>query len=196
MSRPSSKNPRVRKNVRLPITSKRSPSLSVCEGQGQRLAYEPHRLESPHLTIDDHEFQNHITLESVDVNVVVQHYHRGLQGSRDELSTISTATVEIVYAGSLLLAALALASLRLPFSHSDALEHHENIHSSVDSSPPQSIVGDNRPPLNWLHHIRNVASTIDEHLVTLRMGRLRAMLPYPNAHDGLKSIPASFLSSR
>jgi hypothetical protein len=49
----------------------------------------------------------------VDLQVVVEHHQRGLQAFREEVSRLSNANAEVVYAGSLLLVGFIYASLQV-----------------------------------------------------------------------------------
>jgi hypothetical protein len=49
--------------------------------------------------------------DEVDLLVIMDHHHRGLQGFREEVARISNANAEAVYTGSLLLIMFVYASL-------------------------------------------------------------------------------------
>lgn len=113
-----------------------------------------------------------------DLHLVIEHHQEGLQGFREALSTMSAATAETVFCGSILLVAFAFASLRIRGM------------DDLKSSPMYSDT-DEYPRLDWLHLIRGLTSVVGQHWLTLKTGRLRSLLLYPYANDDWKPIPPS-----
>jgi hypothetical protein len=52
--------------------------------------------------------------DEVDLLVIMDHHHQGLQGFREEVARISNANAKAVYAGSLLLIMFVYVSLQVP----------------------------------------------------------------------------------
>ncbi|RAL14298.1 uncharacterized protein BO97DRAFT_404269 [Aspergillus homomorphus CBS 101889] len=149
---------------------------------GEHLLYEVHmsgsitaginESQSALPAYDEHELQ-------LEYHRVIQHHQRGLEGFRQALADISPDTAEYVFCGALLIVAIAFASI-----------------STRDQDCPGLGLGkqddDQYPYIDWLHLVRGLTSIVQEHWLTLKLGRLRAMLFYIYANDDWKlAVPAS-----
>ncbi|PYI00736.1 hypothetical protein BO78DRAFT_465130 [Aspergillus sclerotiicarbonarius CBS 121057] len=104
----------------------------------------------------------------LDYHRVIQHHQRGLEGFRQALADISPATAEDVFCGSILLVAIAFASISI---------------RDLDSAELGLIHTDDHdtPYTDWLHLVRGLTSIVGEYWFTLKLGRLRSMLSYTYA---------------
>ncbi|RAL09274.1 Zn(II)2Cys6 transcription factor [Aspergillus homomorphus CBS 101889] len=104
--------------------------------------------------------------ESVELRVVLEHYQRGLQSFRDEVSQISESNAEAIFAGSMLLIAFAYASLQIP-----------------ELNPPPTMTElllSLSPQLSWLHLVRGIPTVMGGQWVVLKASRLRPMMLFPD----------------
>ncbi|RAK95690.1 uncharacterized protein BO80DRAFT_497574 [Aspergillus ibericus CBS 121593] len=118
----------------------------------------------------------------LDYHQVIQHHQRGLEGFRKALADLSPATAEDVFCGSLLLVAIAFASISIRDLDSPEL-------GLIHATDPRT------PYTDWLYHVRGLTSIVGEYWFTLKLGRLRSMLSYTYAtgtwKPALPALPAS-----
>ncbi|KAJ0426850.1 hypothetical protein BJY00DRAFT_320474 [Aspergillus carlsbadensis] len=114
------------------------------------------------------------------MQVVVGHHQSGLQGLRDQLSTLSDANCNEVFAGSLLLVGFAFASLRVR-NWSD---------SRTLIVPPLPKIR-----LDWIYLIRGLTTVVRQCWPSLRMGPFREILLYPGATEDLKMYPDTMFTA-
>ncbi|CAG7916644.1 unnamed protein product [Penicillium olsonii] len=118
------------------------------------------------------------TSESAKLKLVIEHHQLGLKGLQEELSSGSDA--EILVTGSMLIVAFAFASL--PFGN---------------MGPPQTLsdnpygdshltTGTQRPNTHWLRLVRGVAFIAQEHWMTVKVSRCRALMHFKNSHEDWK----------
>ncbi|KAL5041627.1 hypothetical protein BDW71DRAFT_163907 [Aspergillus fruticulosus] len=111
-----------------------------------------------------------------DLHRIVEHHQRGLQGFREALGQMSSATAEEVFCGSILITAFAFGSL--------------SICDPDTSTEPGSSNDDELPSTGWLHLCRGMVGVVSEHWATLKLGSLRCMLFYEYANDDWRSFGA------
>ncbi|CAG7952517.1 unnamed protein product [Penicillium nalgiovense] len=109
--------------------------------------------------------------DTVDLEIIMIHHQRGLEGFREEVSRISPSNAESVFTGSLLLVAFAFAFLRVQGLH--PLTGATEEMSGAMATP--SLTNDT-PRLNWLYLNRGVNSVIGDQWYVLKNSRLRAIL--------------------
>ncbi|GFF91472.1 hypothetical protein IFM53868_06518 [Aspergillus udagawae] len=116
------------------------------------------------------------TLDAAYLQIIVEHHQRGLEAFRTELANLSSANLNLVFAGSMMLVAFALASLRI-----------RNL-SDAHSQPGQ-------PRLDWIFLIQGLCTVIKQNWPELRMGPLRDMTQYCYANDDWRLYPRDALRS-
>ncbi|KAL2801782.1 hypothetical protein BJX63DRAFT_416629 [Aspergillus granulosus] len=114
------------------------------------------------------------------LQVIVGHHQCGLQGFRDQLSTLSDSNCHQVFAGSLLLVAFAFSSLRV--------RNWSDSHLSPVSPQPQIR-------LDWIYLIRGLTTVVRQCWPTLRMGPFREILQYPGATEDWKMYPNTMFTA-
>ncbi|KAL2802467.1 hypothetical protein BJX63DRAFT_440917 [Aspergillus granulosus] len=103
------------------------------------------------------------------LQAVIGHHQCGLQGFRDQLSTLSDSNCHQVFAGSLLLVAFAFSSLR--------------VRNWSDSHLPT------------IYLIRGLTTVVRQCWPSLRMGPFWEILQYPGATDDWKMYPDTMFIS-
>ncbi|KAL3482788.1 hypothetical protein BJX62DRAFT_221188 [Aspergillus germanicus] len=116
------------------------------------------------------------------MQIVVGHHQSGLQGFRDQLSTLSDANCHQVFAGSMLLVAFAFASLRV--------RNWSDSHMSISTTAPLPKVR-----LDWIYLIRGLSTVVDQCWATLSMGPFREILQYPGATEDWKMYPDTMFTT-
>ncbi|PYH91882.1 hypothetical protein BO71DRAFT_451826 [Aspergillus ellipticus CBS 707.79] len=125
---------------------------------------------------DDHAIQ-------LEYHRLIQHHQNGLEGFCQALADMSPATADYVFCGSLLIVAIAFASL--------SVRNYNNL-----TGPGLGAEIDHHDPyIDWLHLVRGLTSVVQEHWLTLKAGRLRTMLYYTYAHDNWKPAKSALLSA-
>ncbi|KAL4925656.1 Zn(II)2Cys6 transcription factor domain-containing protein [Aspergillus undulatus] len=119
----------------------------------------------------------------VDLRVIMEHYQRGLQGFREEVSKISQFNSEAVYAGSLLLVAFGYASL-----HLGELKR-QGVNEDLLSDLIRESQEDSTLHFRWLHLIRGVSSVVSDQWAGLKASRLRPMLLFFHTDEYWKDLP-------
>ncbi|PKX95398.1 Zn(II)2Cys6 transcription factor domain-containing protein [Aspergillus novofumigatus IBT 16806] len=132
----------------------------------------PDMESQPSSTIADHDH----TLDSAYLQIIIEHHQRGLEAFRTELANLSSANLNLVFAGSMLLVGFALASLRI-----------RNL-NDAHSQPGQ-------PRLDWIFLIHGLCTVIKHNWPELRMGPLRGMTEYSYANDDWRLCPRDALRS-
>ncbi|KAL2871021.1 Zn(II)2Cys6 transcription factor [Aspergillus lucknowensis] len=107
---------------------------------------------------------------------IIAHHQKGLQGFQEALSRITPATAEEVLCGSILITAFAFGSL--------------SICDLDDSTEPRCSNDNELPSTGWLHLCRGLVGVVEEHWITLKLGRLRSMLFYDYINDDWRSLAA------
>jgi hypothetical protein len=144
----------------------------TADQQPARMSPDMESQPSPPNADHDH---NH-TLDATYLQIIIEHHQRGLEAFRMELANLSSANLNLVFAGSMLLVAFALASLRirnLNYAH----------------SPP------GQPRLDWIFLIQGLCTVIKHNWPELRMGPLRDMTEYSYANDDWRLCPRDALRS-
>ncbi|KAJ0416425.1 hypothetical protein BJY00DRAFT_234827 [Aspergillus carlsbadensis] len=121
--------------------------------------------------------------DTVGLSGILEHYQRGLQGFREEVSQISHYNAEAVYAGSLLLVALAYASFHL--SELDTQGVNEDLLLDLVTENPDG----HGLHLRWLHLIRGVSSVVLDQWAALKASRLRPLLLFFHSDEYWKDLP-------
>jgi hypothetical protein len=116
--------------------------------------------------------------DTVDLEIIMVHHQRGLEGFREEVSRISPSNAESVFTGSLLLVAFAFAFLRVQGLH-PLTGATEEMSGAI---PTPSLTNDT-PRLNWLYLNRGVNSVIGDQWYVLKNSRLRAILTLSHTDD-------------
>ncbi|CAI7567839.1 unnamed protein product [Penicillium pancosmium] len=129
--------------------------------------------------------------DTVDLEIVVEHHQRGLEGFRQEVSCISPSNAELVFAGSLLLVGFAFASLKvqdlnLPNGHLEEMKR-----AAGNLSSENDILH-----LNWLYLNRGISSVINDQWHVLKASRLRQMVVFPHGDEFWQELPFDASSSR
>ncbi|KAH1494953.1 hypothetical protein KXW25_000962 [Aspergillus fumigatus] len=124
----------------------------------------------------DHRHRHNHTLDATYLRIIIEHHQRGLEAFRTELANLSSANLHLVFAGSMLLVAFALASLRI-----------RNL-NDAHSQPRQ-------PRLDWIFLIHGLCTVIKHNWPAVRMGPLRAMTQYGYANDDWRMCPRDALCS-
>ncbi|EAW16176.1 uncharacterized protein NFIA_055250 [Aspergillus fischeri NRRL 181] len=124
----------------------------------------------------DHDHRHNHTLDATYLQIIIEHHQRGLEAFRTELANLSSANLNLVFAGSMLLVAFALASLRI-----------RNL-NDAHSQPGQ-------PRLDWIFLIHGLCTVIKHNWPEVRMGPLRAMTQYSYANDDWRLCPRGALRS-
>ncbi|KAL3450483.1 hypothetical protein BJX65DRAFT_294169 [Aspergillus insuetus] len=114
---------------------------------------------------------------------ILEHYQRGLQGFREEVSQISQLNCEAVYAGSLLLVAFAYASFHFSGLNTQGLD--EDLLLDLATESPD----DNGLHLRWLHLIRGVSSVVLDQWAALKASRLRPLLLFFHGDEYWNDVP-------
>ena len=120
-------------------------------------------------------------LESAKLKVVIEHHQLGLKGLQEELWTASESNAELLMAGSMLNVGFAFASLRV-----------KDLSPSQQSPSDPYLISNNasndagKPHIHWLRLVRGVSSIAEQHWMTLKKGRYRALLHFRNAHEDWK----------
>lgn len=115
-------------------------------------------------------------LDATYLQIIIEHHQRGLEAFRTKLANLSSANINDVFAGSMLLVAFALASLRI-----------QNL-NDAHSQPGQ-------PRLDWIFLIQGLCTVIKHNWPELRMGPLRDMTQYGYANDDWRLCPQETLRS-
>ena len=105
--------------------------------------------------------------------VVVGHHQQGVKAMREELSNLSRSNIHYVFAGSLLIAGFALASL-----------HIRNVN---DVQPSNSQTP--RPRLDWIYLIQGLGTLVQQHWADVRVGPLRDMTHFIYNNDDWRMYP-------
>lgn len=116
--------------------------------------------------------------DTVDLEIIMVHHQRGLEGFREEVSRISPSNAESVFTGSLLLVAFAFAFLRVQGLH--PLTGATEGMSGTMATP--SLTNDTLH-LNWLYLNRGVNSVIGDQWYALKNSRLRAIMILQHTDD-------------
>jgi hypothetical protein len=120
-------------------------------------------------------------IESAKLKVVIEHHHLGLKGLQEELWTASESNAEILMIGSMLIVGFAFASLRLGDMSSSApspIDPYLNSENAVNDA--------GKPHTHWLRLVRGASSIMQQHWLTLKRGRCRALLHFRNSHEDWK----------
>ncbi|KAL5003683.1 hypothetical protein BDV10DRAFT_153938 [Aspergillus recurvatus] len=128
--------------------------------------------------------------DTVDLQVIMEHYQRGLQGFREEVSQIAQSNAEAVYAGSLLLVAFTYASLQLRELNRQNLNEDLLLDSVSESQD------DNALHFRWLHLIRGISSVVYDQWGALKASRLRPLLLHFHGDEYWKDLPFARSLSR
>ncbi|KAL2788283.1 hypothetical protein BJX66DRAFT_352855 [Aspergillus keveii] len=121
--------------------------------------------------------------DTVGLRRILEHYQRGLQGFREEVSQISQFNCEAVYAGSLLLVAFAYASFHFSRLNTQGVDEDLLLDLATESSD------DNGLHLRWLHLIRGISSVVLDQWAALKASRLRPLLLFFHADEYWNDIP-------
>jgi hypothetical protein len=120
------------------------------------------------------------------MQIVVGHHQCGLQGFRDQLSTLSDANCNPVFAGSMLLVAFAFASLRV--------RNWGDSHMSISTSKSTTTLLP-KLRLDWIYLIRGISTVVEQCWHSLRMGPFREILQYPGATEDWKMYPDTMFTT-
>ncbi|RLL97509.1 hypothetical protein CFD26_107175 [Aspergillus turcosus] len=126
----------------------------------------------PAIADDDH---NH-DLDTAYLQIIIEHHQRGLEAFRTELANLSSANINDVFVGSMLLVVFVLASLRI-----------RNL-NDAHWQPGE-------PRLDWIFLIQGLCTVIKHNWPELRMGPLRDMTQYGYANDDWRLCPREALRS-
>ncbi|KAL3452717.1 hypothetical protein BJX65DRAFT_154059 [Aspergillus insuetus] len=118
------------------------------------------------------------------MQIVVGHHQCGLQGFRDQLSTLSNANCHQVFAGSMLLVAFAFASLRV--------RNWSDSHMSISATTTTPLL---KLRLDWIYLIRGLTTVVVQCWPSLRMGPFREILQYPGATEDWKMYPDTMFTT-
>ena len=130
--------------------------------------------------------------DPVDLEIIMVHHQRGLEGFREEVSRISPSNAESVFTGSLLLVAFAFAFLRVQDLHPLT-----GVAEEMSGAMATPSLKNDTPRLNWLYLNRGVNSVISDQWYALKNSRLRPILVLSHTDEsweGLSSYAPSRLS--
>lgn len=109
--------------------------------------------------------------DMIDLEIIIGHHQKGLEGFREEVSRICPSNAELVLTGSMLLVAFAFAFLSV-YDLNPLTRAAEEI-SSAMANP--SLTNDTLH-INWLYLNRGVTSVIGDQWHVLKASRLRQIL--------------------
>ncbi|KAJ5102922.1 hypothetical protein N7532_003451 [Penicillium argentinense] len=154
--------------------------------------HEPANVPSTDPSFDESIHSVPTDLDAIELHSLVEHHQKGLQGLQEKLATADESDAEALFAGSMLIAGFAFASLRI-----ETFDISYQIPGTVDGAnhdlSTPSLVG--RPQVHWLQLVRGTVSIVQQSWRTLRLGRLRPLLLYRNANDDWKLYDPDSLPS-
>ncbi|KAJ5186609.1 hypothetical protein N7449_011373 [Penicillium cf. viridicatum] len=109
--------------------------------------------------------------DMIDLEIIIEHHQKGLEGFREEVSRICPSNAELVFTGSMLLVGFAFAFLSV--HDLNPLTRAAEEISSPMANP--SLTNDTLH-INWLYLIRGVTSVIGDQWHVLKTSRLRQIL--------------------
>jgi hypothetical protein len=117
------------------------------------------------------------------LKVVIEHHQLGLKGLQEELWNTSESNAELLMTGSMLIVGFAFASLRV-----GNLNPEPQPSPTIPYSSPENADNNNagKPHTHWLRLVRGVSSITQQHWMTLKRGRCRALLQFRNSHEDWK----------
>jgi len=121
----------------------------------------------------------------VDLQIVIEHHQRGLQGFREAVSEISSASAEVVYAGSLILVAFIFASLQVPELNPTVMV----VHAVPSAGPMEEMQNPQSIQFSWLHLICGVSTVITDEWPRLKASRLRQMVLFLHGDEYWNDLP-------
>ncbi|KAF7175510.1 hypothetical protein CNMCM7691_008611 [Aspergillus felis] len=142
----------------------------------QRPRMSPDMESQPSPAIADPGPDHNHTLDASYLQIIIEHHQRGLEAFRAELANLSSANLNLVFAGSMLLVGFALASLRI---------------RNLSDEYPKS----GQPRLDWIFLIQGLCTVIKQNWPELRVGPLRDMVQYGYANDDWRLCPRDTLRS-
>ncbi|KAJ9207458.1 transcriptional regulator family: Fungal Specific TF [Paecilomyces variotii] len=148
-----------------------------------------HRLTDTHIcksSLNESIDPRSVATDTAELPALIEHHQKGLQGLQQILAATANRNAEVLFAGSMLVAAFAFASLGVetpdPLSRTS---RHSPTRDSIFMGP--SKVAD-RPQIHWLRLVRGVGSIVQHSWNNLKLGRLRPLLIFNNANDDWKLV--------
>ena len=146
------------------------------------LIHHPKMTES---TPDHSNTPNDAVSSTVNLEGLVQHHQKGLQGLQEKLVTAQHIDGDVLFAGSMLVVGFAFASNHV--RDMDRLTQEAQQQTiPMGTGPVDSSALSDRPQIQWLRLVRGVTSIVQHSWTTIKLGRLRPLLFFGNANDDWK----------